>query len=124
VPVIATRIAGVPELVEDGVSGFLVPPGEPRVIAERAALLLDDAELRNRMGAAGRAKVEREFNIAVEAQRLCRVMTSALGARVVSENSATEVATPAGVGDANTESVNSLADGSSDAWRAPAPAGA
>jgi glycosyltransferase involved in cell wall biosynthesis len=124
VPVIATRIAGVPELVEEGVSGFLVPPGEPRVIAERAALLLDDAELRNRMGAAGRAKVEREFNIAVEAQRLCRVMTSALGARVVSENIATEVATPAGVGDANTESVNSLADGSSDAWRAPAPAGA
>jgi len=124
VPVIATRIAGVPELVEDGVSGFLVPPGEPQTIAEKAAMLLDNAELRNRFGAAGRAKVEREFNIATEALRLCRIMTSALGARVVTEDTAAEAAAPAGASEAQTESSKNLGDRSNDAWRAPAAAGA
>lgn len=81
VPVVATRIAGVPELVEDGVSGFLVPPGDAGAIADKVALLLDGADTRNRFGAAGRDKVEREFNIAIEADRLCRIMTAALGGR-------------------------------------------
>lgn len=81
VPVVATQIAGVPELVEDGVSGFLVPPGESHQLAEKAGMLLDDADLRNRFGAAGRAKVEREFDIATEADRLCRIMTAALEPR-------------------------------------------
>jgi glycosyltransferase involved in cell wall biosynthesis/nucleoside-diphosphate-sugar epimerase len=123
VPVIATRIAGVPELVEDGVNGFLVPPGEPRAIAEKAALLLDDGELRTRLGTAGREKVEREFNIAIEAQRLCHIMTSALGARV-SQDTAAQAAAPAGVGAGHAESSKGLSEATGDAWRAPAAAGA
>jgi glycosyltransferase involved in cell wall biosynthesis len=82
VPVVATRVAGVPELVEDGVSGYLVPPAEPGALADNVAALLDDAELRNRLGAAGRAKVEREFNITAEAEKLCQVMTAALGGNI------------------------------------------
>jgi colanic acid/amylovoran biosynthesis glycosyltransferase len=82
VPVVATRVAGVPELVEDGVSGFLVPPGEASELAERIAALLDDEELRNRFGKAGRAEVQAEFNIHNEAQRLCTILTSALEGRV------------------------------------------
>lgn len=78
VPVVATRIAGVPELVEDSVSGFLVPPGDAHAIAAKTALLLDDSKMRNRFGAAGREKVEREFNIATEADRLCQIMRVAL----------------------------------------------
>jgi glycosyltransferase involved in cell wall biosynthesis/nucleoside-diphosphate-sugar epimerase len=124
VPVIATRIAGVPELVEDGVSGFLVPPSEPGAIAEKAVLLLDDANLRNRLGAAGRAKVEREFNVAAEAQRLRRIMTSALGATLPSEDTAAEAAAPAGVGAEHAESSKPLSEATGEAWRAPAPAGA
>jgi glycosyltransferase involved in cell wall biosynthesis len=79
VPVVATRIAGVPELVDDGVSGFLVAPGDVTALAERVAALLDDADLRNLFGAAGRAKVEKEFNIATEAERLCRILTAVVG---------------------------------------------
>lgn len=60
-PVVTTRIAGVPELVEHGKSGLLVPPGDE--VALRAALsdILDDADLRASMGEAGRARVLAEF---------------------------------------------------------------
>ena len=81
-PVVATRIAGVAELVEDGVSGFLVPPGDATALAERVAALLDDEDLRNRFGKAGRAEVQAEFNIHLEAQRLCTILTAALEGRV------------------------------------------
>jgi colanic acid/amylovoran biosynthesis glycosyltransferase len=82
VPVVATRIAGIPELVEDGVSGFLVPPGDAQSLGERIGALLEDDELRNRFGKAGRAEVEVEFNVDREARRLCRILTSALEGRV------------------------------------------
>jgi glycosyltransferase involved in cell wall biosynthesis len=81
VPVVATRIAGVPELVEDGVSGFLTPPGDAQSTAEKISILLGDAELRNRFGAAGRAMVEKEFNIGIEARRMARIIESALAGR-------------------------------------------
>lgn len=81
VPVVATQIAGIPELVEDGVSGYLVPPGEAGAVADRAAQLLSDPARRARMGAAGREKVAREFDIDAEARRLALVLTSALAGR-------------------------------------------
>ena len=123
VPVVSTRIAGVPELVEDGASGFLVPPGEPRAVAEKAALLLDDAELRSRLGAAGREKVEREFKIAAEAARLVRIMTTALGAVAAAPAAAGEQAGPS-----RPREREDLAPHESrpadEGWRAAAPAGA
>jgi colanic acid/amylovoran biosynthesis glycosyltransferase len=70
VPVVATRIAGVPELVEDGVSGFLVPPSDAAPLANRIATLIGDPALRSRFGAAGRAKVEREFDVEAESAKL------------------------------------------------------
>lgn len=82
VPVVATRIAGVAELVEDGISGFLVPPGDAQSLAERTAALLDDPALRQRFGKAGRAEVEAEFNIATESQRLVQVLTRALAGQI------------------------------------------
>ncbi|NCO86554.1 MAG: glycosyltransferase family 4 protein [Rhodobacterales bacterium] len=66
-PVIATRIAGVPELVEDGASGLLVPPGDAQALAAAIAAVLGDPARAGRMGAAGRAKVSAEFDIATEA---------------------------------------------------------
>ncbi|MGB0563256.1 MAG: glycosyltransferase [Spirulinaceae cyanobacterium] len=78
VPVVTTRIAGISELVEDGVSGYLVPPGNKTALREAIASLLSSPERRNSFGQAGRAKVEREFNITHEAHRLYEILYAAL----------------------------------------------
>ncbi|WP_414585923.1 glycosyltransferase family 4 protein [Scytonema sp. PCC 10023] len=78
VPVVATQIAGVSELVEDGVNGYLVPPGDAVSIAENIEKLLNNHKLRAAFGTAGRAKVEKEFNIHHEVARLHKLMKSAL----------------------------------------------
>lgn len=63
VPVVATDVGGNPELVEDGVNGFLVPAGEEESMAARIGELLMAPPLRNRMGAAGRARIEAEHSM-------------------------------------------------------------
>jgi len=60
---VATRVGGVPELVEDGVTGFLVPPRDPDALAEALQKLIADPELRRRMGQAGHEKVLKEFTL-------------------------------------------------------------
>ena len=54
-PVIAARTGGLPEVVRDGETGFLVAPGNAAALAERIGTLLDDGALRRRMGATARA---------------------------------------------------------------------
>jgi glycosyltransferase involved in cell wall biosynthesis len=63
VPVIANRIAGMDEIIDDGENGFLVPPGDVEQLALRIGQLLDDGELRRRIGAAGRRTVEERFDM-------------------------------------------------------------
>ena len=70
VPVVTTRIAGIPELVEDGISGRLVPPGDIDAFTQALDAILTDEDVRADMGAAGREKVTAEFDAAQEAQRL------------------------------------------------------
>ena len=82
VPVVTTQIAGVGELVENGVSGYLVPPGNAQLLAERIDRLLSDPALRTAFGAAGRVKVAEEFDIQQEAAWLCQIMTAALAGKV------------------------------------------
>lgn len=62
-PVVSTWHSGIPELVEDGVSGFLVPERDVDALADRLAYLIDHPELWPAMGRAGRMKVEREFDM-------------------------------------------------------------
>ena len=59
VPVVATKVGGVPEIITDGETGFLLPPKDPRAIAGKVLLLLKDEELRKKMGEAGRKRVEK-----------------------------------------------------------------
>ena len=66
-PVIASHVAGVPELVEDGRTGFLVPPGDLETLAMRLETLLSDPALCSRMGETGRAIVEADFDVDREA---------------------------------------------------------
>jgi glycosyltransferase involved in cell wall biosynthesis len=62
-PVIATDCGALGDIVGEGIEGYLVPVGDDAALAERLRGLLDDPELRARMGAAGRERAEREFAI-------------------------------------------------------------
>jgi glycosyltransferase involved in cell wall biosynthesis len=55
-PIIATRVGGIPEVVEDEVQGLLIPPSDPRSLFDAIARLLDDDALRKRLGEAGPAR--------------------------------------------------------------------
>ena len=62
-PVVATRWRGIPSVVTDGVTGFLVPVRDSAGLADRLALLLGDQALARRMGAAGRSAYEERFTL-------------------------------------------------------------
>ena len=59
---IATEVSAIPELIEHGQTGILVPPGDHRVLAAAIARLASDPDLRARLGAAGAARVRRDFS--------------------------------------------------------------
>lgn len=61
-PVVSTDVAGIPEMVSDGTSGFLVPAGNADALADRLGRLIADRDLRRRMGGEGRRRVELEFS--------------------------------------------------------------
>jgi glycosyltransferase involved in cell wall biosynthesis len=61
VPVVASAVGGLPSVVEDGVTGLLVPPRDEKALADALVTLLQDDDLRHKMGAAGRQKLEREW---------------------------------------------------------------
>jgi colanic acid/amylovoran biosynthesis glycosyltransferase len=73
VPVIATNIAGVSELVEDGVSGFLVPPTDAKTLAATILRIVSDHDLRIQAAENGRRKIADEFDIDVETAKLGRL---------------------------------------------------
>jgi glycosyltransferase involved in cell wall biosynthesis len=62
-PVVSTCLAGIPELVVDGQTGLLAPPGDSTALAHALEQLLRDPELRLRFGDAGRARIEQHFRI-------------------------------------------------------------
>jgi colanic acid/amylovoran biosynthesis glycosyltransferase len=78
VPVVSTKIAGIGELVEEDVSGYLVSPGDSQILAEKIICLLESADLRAAFGRAGREKVIQEFNLNHEAEWLHKVMMAYL----------------------------------------------
>jgi glycosyltransferase involved in cell wall biosynthesis len=69
VPAVATAVFGTPEVLHDGVNGFLVPAGDAAALADRITRLLADAALRRRMGAAGRELVREQFTFAAQARQ-------------------------------------------------------
>lgn len=69
-PVVATAVAGNPELVEDGVSGILVPPRDVPMLAAAISRLLRDDELARRLAAAGQEKVRQYFSTEARVARL------------------------------------------------------
>jgi glycosyltransferase involved in cell wall biosynthesis len=77
--VVATRVGGTPELIEEGVNGYLVPAADPEAMAARILELLENDALRLRMGHAGRARVERDFTPALGRKKLEALYDRLLG---------------------------------------------
>jgi glycosyltransferase involved in cell wall biosynthesis len=80
VPVVASRVGVVPEVLDDGRTAMLVPPGEPALLAGAIARLLDDAALRRAVGGAGAELVRAHFSGARLAERLAALYVSLDGA--------------------------------------------
>jgi glycosyltransferase involved in cell wall biosynthesis len=78
VPVVATELSGIPELVVDGETGLLVPPGRPDALEAAMRRLLDDAELRSRLARRAREHVAERFSLASETERLAALFEEAL----------------------------------------------
>ena len=64
-PVVSTNVGGTGEIVEDGVTGILVPPADPVALAQAIQALCGDADRRTTMGAAARATIERAYGVDV-----------------------------------------------------------
>jgi glycosyltransferase involved in cell wall biosynthesis len=78
-PVIATRVGGIPEIVEDGQTGVLVPPADPPALAAAIRSLLIDRDQAGRLASAGRARVQREFTLEAMVRGIAAVYDEALG---------------------------------------------
>ena len=70
VPVVASAVGGIPEVVTHGVDGLLVPPGDPAALADAIVELLRDPDLRRRQGEAGRRTVAERFSIDAQVRRI------------------------------------------------------
>jgi glycosyltransferase involved in cell wall biosynthesis len=81
VPAVATAVGGVPELVDDGVTGLLAPAGDARALAAAVAELLDDPARATRMGAAARRRAEERYSVRTQVDRLLALWSEVAAAR-------------------------------------------
>ena len=77
-PVVATQVSSIPEIVLDGETGLLVPPGDSARLAEAVVSLLDDPARARALGEAGATRAREEFSVARMAERTAAVYEEAL----------------------------------------------
>ena len=75
IPIISTIEGGIPDVIEDGTTGFLILPKDAQVLAEKIELLIKNPALRHQMGKAGREKYEKEFTQEIFENRLTKILT-------------------------------------------------
>ena len=78
-PVIATAVGGLPEAVEDGRNGYLVPPGSPSALAEKISVLLENPSIATRMGEYARHLSQTRFSWDAVATQIRDVYEELLG---------------------------------------------
>ncbi len=81
-PVVTTRLSGIPELVEDGVIGALAEPGDPESLRAALRRVLDDPAAAQRWAQAGRARVEQQFDIERSSSALAAFFQASASVRV------------------------------------------
>ena len=72
-PVVATAVGGVPEVVDQGINGLLVPPGHPEKLAAAIEKLIQSVDLRKRMGKAAYNKVKRNFSLEKQKEAMTKI---------------------------------------------------
>ena len=92
-PVVSTRLAGIPELVVNGQTGMLVPPGDSAALGHALEPLLRDPDLRSRFGDAGRARIEQHFRIEQTVAPLMEMLERSCSRRPAGDVSASRSAT-------------------------------
>lgn len=75
-PIVATRVGGIPEMIQDGVHGFLVAPRDVDALSAALRRLAGDPVLRRRMGKAAREKVAKEFRLEEMVSRTLKIYVS------------------------------------------------
>ena len=88
-PVVATNVGGIPEIVQDGKTGIIVPPREPDKLAEAILRLMRDEHLSLSMGKAGQRRAEGKFSLAVMIEKYQNLYSYLLTKKTVSRKTAT-----------------------------------
>lgn len=78
IPVVATPVGGIPEIVRNNEDGFFVPPNNPQKLAEAIQYLIENKDIRMRMGREGRKRVMKNFSLDVIVKRLCKIYLKVL----------------------------------------------
>ena len=89
-PVVATAVGGVPELVSESQTGLLIPERDPATLAEALRKLADDPERRGAMGLAGRSRVFELFSLERSISSLERIYAEASGLEAIEASDATK----------------------------------
>jgi glycosyltransferase involved in cell wall biosynthesis len=77
IPCVTTWITGIPELIRNSIDGLLVAPSDDQGLANAIALLMDDEDLRRRLGIAGRKRVMEKYDLRANVARLATVFEEA-----------------------------------------------
>ena len=80
VPIVASRTGGIPDIIDDGVNGLLVVPGDPQMLASAIDRLLADPELARRLGEVARERA-RDYDWGVLAERVLAIYRSLVAGR-------------------------------------------
>jgi glycosyltransferase involved in cell wall biosynthesis len=78
IPCVSTFVAGIPELIRDGIDGLLVPPSSASALSAALERLIGDAELRRRLGVSARRQVDQLYNLEKNTQLLASVLDAGL----------------------------------------------
>jgi glycosyltransferase involved in cell wall biosynthesis len=81
-PVISTREGGIPDIVVDGVNGFLIPVQNALALAEKLEILIENLALRNTMGLAGRRMYVKKFTLKIFENRMVEILQDCLNKKV------------------------------------------
>ena len=78
-PVVGTRAGGIPEMIEDGINGLLVEPGDPRALADAVVRLLKNPELSHTLGRTAGETVRAKFTYTATVQKTIEIYKEVLG---------------------------------------------